>query len=210
MPNYCNCNRVLREYGEKLAKRSGLRIGRDTELLGCGQFGCVCALSDPRWVLKVTSDPTEASSAAQVKELNGRRSVLPRVKGVWVAPEPLLRWSATNDFLIIRENLADAPPEVQREWRACGDTKPCRHVIGEARRSCGKPTPPMAKFVKGVSELCKEVSGIDIGDLHTENIGIRPSTGEIVIRDLGMSSYGDTAPEIDTLKGVCPVRIPRL
>lgn len=50
-------------------------IGMDPELdpLGCGHYGCVFATMDPRWVIKITRDPTEGPIAAKVTELRNKR-----------------------------------------------------------------------------------------------------------------------------------------
>jgi hypothetical protein len=57
----------------KLKRRQLEDIGVTSfEPLGCGHYGCVLPHADPKWVVKVTRDPTEGPIAAKVTEMRNK------------------------------------------------------------------------------------------------------------------------------------------
>lgn len=54
----------------KVEKAIGLKVlGEILCPLGCGSFGCVYRTSDPKWLVKISSDPTEGPLVAQIVQL---------------------------------------------------------------------------------------------------------------------------------------------
>jgi hypothetical protein len=51
------------EWKAKIEKTTGLRL---LEPLGCGHFGCAFKTDDPKWVVKISRDPTEGPMQAMI------------------------------------------------------------------------------------------------------------------------------------------------
>jgi len=101
-------------FNRALVERStGLKITQDDDRpYGCGSYGCVYATSDPKWVIKVSSDPSEGPLMATVIGLRaeagggdgyGPSKILPGI----VFVQQIFQTGPDDDpvFVIVRENV---------------------------------------------------------------------------------------------------------
>lgn len=73
------------------------------EPLGCGSYGCVYQTGDPRWVVKVTTDISEAHMVAILERLPGKYPGLVAYHGVYEIPGPphrtFILWREAADII---------------------------------------------------------------------------------------------------------------
>jgi hypothetical protein len=106
--------RFMQDNRERIEKATGLEITQDNEKpLGCGGYGCAYATNDKRWIVKVSTDATEAALVKSVMDLRveesggdgtGPSTALPGVvffEGIWMRPDRRGR----TVFIFVRENV---------------------------------------------------------------------------------------------------------
>ena len=178
--------------------------------LGSGHFGTAYLLRDGR-VLKVTSDMTEGNLAAWL--LANKRalpSMFPRIDSAFLA-----QCSAKYgppDIYIVREQLDSIPDadlhffhqltdELDR-WMLYADGfeggETVEDLEYDIQNTVGKS--PIAKGIFSSLAWMKK-NKIFVEDINAGNIGIRPSTGDIVIRDLGQNTAPTNIP-LEPLAGL--------
>lgn len=57
--------KFVKQHQATLARKTGAT----SEVLGCGHYGCVLKSEDPRWVIKITRDPTEGPMVQRIMAL---------------------------------------------------------------------------------------------------------------------------------------------
>ena len=108
--------RFMHDNRKRIEKATGLTIVQaDDKPLGCGGYGCAYATNNKRWVVKVSSDATEAALVKSVMDVRaekaekagdgtGPSTALPGVvffEGIWMRPD---RRGKTM-FVFVRENV---------------------------------------------------------------------------------------------------------
>lgn len=158
----------------------------------CGFFGCTFAIhlnGEHYCRAKVTTDATEAATAAAVnayrkaQPIEDAHRALPWIFGVWAVPR-------AGVYMIFREELDEldlASPWVLDEVGL---------YANEIRFGRGVEPDPQDRT--RVAQLLERLNRLkDQGlfysvDVREDNVRVRPSTGELVISDLGRS-YGPRA-----------------
>jgi len=103
----------MRDNRPRIEKATGLTITQaDEKPYGCGGYGCAYATDADKWVIKISSDATEAAMVKTVMDLRQNKSgrgagpstVLPGIvffDGIWMRPDA----KGEAMFIIVRENV---------------------------------------------------------------------------------------------------------
>lgn len=100
------------------------------EALGCGHYGCVLPHVDPKWVVKVTRDPTEGPIAAKVTDIRNRHRYglkgIVLFKEIYKADE-VIGWRGKKwpVYVTVRESIKPFGYEdaaKMRSYRIAGET----------------------------------------------------------------------------------------
>jgi hypothetical protein len=99
---------------KRIEKATGLKITQtDDKPLGCGGYGCAYATDDKRWIVKVSTDATEAALVKSVMDIRaengggdgtGPSVLLPGIaffEGIWIRPDR----RGKSMFVFVRENV---------------------------------------------------------------------------------------------------------
>lgn len=173
------------ERREELEDVLGLQLGAK---LGCGVNGCVYEVADdPGTAVKVTCDSREGRTWVAIRDLQrkGKARAVATVKRIFrvFGSGPYCEL-----YLVVREAVAGASDHRLSTRAAMGleqYTYHDRHIgIRILRRD-----ERTADLVETMDELRR--SGIDMGDLHEDNVGQR-ADGQVVIRD--PTGYGEGVP----------------
>lgn len=177
----------------------GKRMSAEIPEYGCGAYGCVIPTGDPKIVLKVTTDDTEAQFAARL----AKTLPVPIVtKYELVLHLPTAKRQGRDVFLLWREAADDvgnvdkvvgnAAEEAigkqhaaaQAAFSLLHEGEPAEHELAEWRRqviAMGKV--PALKWLADGMVRAYDERGIFISDVHAGNLG--RARGEWVITDPG-------------------------
>ncbi len=148
------------------------------EAYGCGTQGCAAPLGPGR-VLKLTTDPLEV--AAVEAAYDDRR--FDGFARVFQTPSEL--WSTGNQVWgYVREEIT--PFRLEKE-------SPIRQALTELKKASDfrnerkfeKALPEVELLVPGIGAFARRLygKGLMLGDMHSQNLGLRPETGELVLFD---------------------------
>jgi hypothetical protein len=119
--------RFMQDNRSRIEKATGLTIVQSNdEPLGCGGYGCAYATNDKRWIVKISTDATEAALVKSVMDVRaeeaggdgtGPSKSLPGVvffEGVWMRPDR----RGKTVFVLVRENVApfDEVDVLKLDW----------------------------------------------------------------------------------------------
>ncbi len=102
---------IAQKYWEMIEAYSDLPSGpmptRENSL-GCGSWGCAWMSGDPRYVVKISRDPTEGPTVAAIQNFVGSRPDsypgLAIIKAVWRLPEQMVfRGKPWDVYAVVRE-----------------------------------------------------------------------------------------------------------
>jgi hypothetical protein len=106
--------RFMQDNRSRIEKATGLEITQaDEKPLGCGGYGCAYATNDKRWIIKISTDATEAALVKSVMDMRmeqsggdgtGPSKALPGVvffEGIWMRPDR----RGHTVFVFVRENV---------------------------------------------------------------------------------------------------------
>jgi hypothetical protein len=202
--------RYLRENRERIEGNIGLRITQPIDApYGCGSYGCVWALSDPKWVLKISDDPSEGPLVKMIVDIRaqegggdgfGPSKVLPGI--VWF--RSLYADDAPPDnenpivWVIVRENLqpfegkdaAALPWYFAHRWT---DSKHGNSALNIARAYAGdffegnKPDESLDQFIYWMSK-----AGEDTPLVAQTVFDLAARTPPILLRDVHDRNIGYT------------------
>jgi serine/threonine protein kinase len=193
--------KILDHYKDRLEK-AGIKIGENPEALGAGATGTAYHIGNNK-VLKITKDRSEANACNRIKgkKLKNVYEIYDVFElddlGVYVIHQELLapldpvvtkNWSKSYTALTRAVNrkwsLEEALDELEAEWEGGWGPTPeesAKPAVKEA----------FAQAYNGLKEL--EENRIIFRDFHYKNIMKRPSSGELVIIDLGVSRSPERA-----------------
>jgi len=109
-PSYALIN-IAQKYWEMIEAYSDLPSGQlptRENSLGCGSWGCAWMSGDPRYVIKISRDPTEGPTVAAIQHFVGNRQDsypgLAIIKAVWRLPEKMVYGGKSRDvYAVVRE-----------------------------------------------------------------------------------------------------------
>jgi hypothetical protein len=177
----------------------GKRLSAEIPEYGCGAYGCVLPTLDPKVVLKLTTDDTEAEFAARL----AKQLPVPIVTIYELVYHlPTAKRQGRNVYLLWRE-AADHVGEVDKVVGShAEDAIAAQHKAAQEafdRLSHGEPAErELAAWVKSLKAMAKvpelrwlangmlaayEEKGIVFGDIHGSNVG--QARGQWVITDPG-------------------------
>jgi hypothetical protein len=193
-------------------KAPHLRVGR---FYGCGLSGCVYAAPDDPdgvpMVIKMDKGENEATMAnLMLKHPDlGRLSSVPRYAEV-IPTGVKDEETGMNVYAIHREDLRDFAPEESNLKRFFGSFGMAVHdlsrqapnrnraelirtydkMVNRYGRQAARSRTVAQHFDRVAEDIRKLIKrGIVPCDVHEENWGIRPHTGEVVMRDVGCSHF---------------------
>lgn len=174
-------------------RRGSAWYAQDRFMLGSGFFGVVVPTVDARYVLKLTSDPSEGplwKLLLDDAEL-GALPAFPAVLGVWKF--------APDGYAILREAIEPLEPRLRKKDRDTQETIRFlwRFLVEEL--GAGVPVSHIAQMMRDFFRLegneefrdiadASEVlaaRGIGLVDVHDENVGRRAGSDKLVILDAG-------------------------
>ena len=130
----CWVDKWMPKNAHHILEQTGLRILTPKKPVGCGVFGCVFLTDDPRWVVKVSYDKTEAPLMQKVLDLRkketgvafGPSRVLPGivfVKALFRGRQILHGRHYITPYVIVRENVSPATDEDVKDMEWYSDSR---------------------------------------------------------------------------------------
>lgn len=119
----------LKQFVKTHAKVLARKTGAKDNVLGCGHYGCVLESEDPRWVVKITRDPTEGPMVQRIMALraaaggtgrgpSSRYDGIVFYRDIYQADKTSFRGKTWPVYVIVREAVRPfTAGMLQRAWR---------------------------------------------------------------------------------------------
>lgn len=169
-------------------RRYGIPIAGESQ--SCGSFGCIFDIDGySDWIVKLTSDESEAAAASAIQKISRRPTAIPDVRAVFALPGGAENHYHTYGIIMPRlRPLKKAGPASSRFAKRLLRGRSARSKsewIRWIKEQADNRWPESRDFARGVAHLAK--SGVVVTDMAGPGNIREDSFGNWVIADLGQA-----------------------